>query len=253
MPAYDPNPIIAASLDELRYISYLVDKYEDHARPRTVLIGGWAVHSYNAWYGSIDIDLITDTRGKKRMLDRLVGERGFVRQRGPDDQRSIMKEVAPCRKVILDLGRRDVPDPFEGGAGSIDYNMLDGQTVWREVASGAELPMPDRTLLLLFKLKASWDRRYRLVNGTSYDPEWERGKLVKDRGDIISLLDPAYGGREVQLDILSDYLLKWPILKTIVHQALQDPEALSMYRKMDKDGARDLGIRLMASLDGSFP
>lgn len=49
MPAYDPNPIIAAFLDELRYISYLVDKYEDHVRPRTVLIGGWAVHSYNAW------------------------------------------------------------------------------------------------------------------------------------------------------------------------------------------------------------
>ncbi len=68
MPVYDPNPVIAASLEELRYISDLVIRYEDRASPRTVLIGGWAVHSYNAWYGSIDIDLITDAEGKKRIV-----------------------------------------------------------------------------------------------------------------------------------------------------------------------------------------
>lgn len=170
MPVYDPNPVIAASLEELRYISELIRKYEDRTVPRTVLIGGWAVHSYNAWYGSIDIDLITDSRGRKRMIDRLVGERDFVYHRSPDDSRSIRKTVSPGRTVVLDLGRRDVPDPFEGGMGGISYNVLDGRTEWREVAPEAEMPMPDRTLLLLLKLKASWDRRYRLAKGTSHDP-----------------------------------------------------------------------------------
>lgn len=151
MPAYDPNPVIASSLEELRYISRLIAEYEDHERPRTVLIGGWAVHSYNAWYGSIDIDLITDSRGKKRVVDRLVGERGFVHRRGVDDTRSIIKEVSPGRAVILDLGRRDIHDPFEGGVGSLKYGLLDGRTVWREVAPETMMPVPDRTLLLVLK------------------------------------------------------------------------------------------------------
>jgi len=249
MPVYDPNPVIASSLEELRYISRLVVEHEDHERPRTVLIGGWAVHSYNAWYGSIDIDLITDSRGKKRLVDRLVGDRGFVHRRGIDDTRSIIKEVSPGRTVILDLGRRDVLDPFEGGVGSLKYKLLDGRTEWREVAPKAMMPMPDRNLLLTFKLKASWDRRYRLTKGTSHDPEWERGKLVKDHGDIISLLDPEYGGRDVRLDVLADDLARFPFLKASLLQALEDREARLMYGKIENEGVQDLVSRLRAYLE----
>ncbi len=244
MPAYDPDPVIAGSLEELKYISELIKRYEDLVRPRTVLIGGWAVHSFNAWYGSIDIDLITDTRGKKRIVDRLKRERGFVHHRSLDDSRSIMKDVSPGRSVVLDLGRRDIPDPFEGEKGSLNYNILDDQTEWREVAPGTKMPVPNRTLLLALKLKASWDRRYRLANGSSHDPEWERGKLVKDRGDVISLLDPAHGGRDVRLDVLADHLEKWPFLKDCLFQALEDPEAIAMYRKLDRYDAEDLISRL---------
>lgn len=249
MPAYDPNPVISSSLEELKFISRLVAEHEDHDRPRTVLIGGWAVHSYNAWYGSIDIDLITDSKGKKRIVDRLVGERGFVHRRGLDDTRSIIKEVSPGRTVILDLGRRDILDPFEGGVGGLKYELLDGRTVWREVAPEAMMPMPDRNLLLIFKMKASWDRRYRLAKGTSHDPEWERGKRVKDRGDLISLLDPAYGGRDVRLDVLADDLNRFPFLKVSLLQALEDPEAVQMYGKIERDGMRDLVSRLKAYLE----
>ncbi|OPX61531.1 MAG: hypothetical protein A4E30_00868 [Methanomassiliicoccales archaeon PtaB.Bin215] len=110
------------------------------------------------------------------------------------------------------------------------------------------MPMPDRTLQLVLKLKASWDRGYRLMNGTSHDQEWEGGKLVKDKGDVIALLDPAYGGRDVRLDALDDYLKKWPFLKDCIFQALEDPEALDIYRKLDREGAGDLVVRLRGSL-----
>jgi len=193
MPTYDPLPVIGASLDELRFIASLVVQYEQRDSPRTVLIGGWAVHSYNAWYGSIDIDLITDAKGKKRLIDRLVNERGFERFRMDDDLRGLRKNVANNQWVIIDLGTRGKHDPFEGTGYYLDYTLLDGNVEWREVTRGAVLPVPERTTLLVLKAKAAWDRNYRLRNGTSPDSEWERGKLHKDRGDILALLDPTKG------------------------------------------------------------
>jgi hypothetical protein len=56
MPTYrDLTPLFSASLQELEHIARYTDSREE--TPRTVLIGGWAVQSYNPWYGSIDIDL----------------------------------------------------------------------------------------------------------------------------------------------------------------------------------------------------
>jgi len=37
---------------------------EDERYPLTVLIGGWAVYCYNPWYGSVDIDLVTNSRAQ---------------------------------------------------------------------------------------------------------------------------------------------------------------------------------------------
>ncbi len=212
MPTYDPLPVIGASLDELRFIASLVVQYEQRDSPRTVLIGGWAVHSYNAWYGSIDIDLITDAKGKKRLIDRLVNERGFERFRMDDDLRGLRKNVANNQWVIIDLGTRGKHDPFEGTGYYLDYTLLDGNVEWREVTRGAVLPVPERTTLLVLKAKAAWDRNYRLRNGTSPDSAWEWGKLHKDRGDILALLDPTKGGKDVRIDRLAKLLEGWPFL-----------------------------------------
>jgi len=45
--------------------------------PVTVLVGGWAVDAYNPWYGSIDIDLVTNNRTKHSLMRILVKERDY--------------------------------------------------------------------------------------------------------------------------------------------------------------------------------
>jgi hypothetical protein len=68
MPIYNPGPvIIEASIAELQNIGiWLHDRDEDPTIPKTVLIGGWAVDAYNPYLGSVDIDLVTNSKTKKR-------------------------------------------------------------------------------------------------------------------------------------------------------------------------------------------
>jgi len=73
--------------------------------------------------------------------------------------------------------------------------------------------VPTRSLLLLFKLKASWDRAYRIEKEQSDDPEWERGKRIKDYADILALLDPAYGGTDIDIAFLGEQFVHFEFLK----------------------------------------
>jgi hypothetical protein len=58
--------VIDASRGELIEIFRWVQvRGEDARYPLTILIGGWAVYSYNPWYGSVDIDLITNSRTRQ--------------------------------------------------------------------------------------------------------------------------------------------------------------------------------------------
>ena len=70
MPPYDPDPqIIEKSLHELEFIlEWAMQRGETVDNPVTVLVGGWAVDAYNPWYGSIDIDLVTNNRTKHSLM-----------------------------------------------------------------------------------------------------------------------------------------------------------------------------------------
>jgi len=52
--------VIKASEQELRVIAEFLISRENAASPTTMLVGGWVVHAYNPWYGSVDIALITN-------------------------------------------------------------------------------------------------------------------------------------------------------------------------------------------------
>jgi hypothetical protein len=113
------------------------------------------------------------------------------------------------------------------------YGILDGHTELRDIAGVATMPIPERTVLLFFKLKAAWDRNYRLGIGASADPEWERGKLTKDRGDIIALLDPDMGGHEVDLTLLGELIEERPFLVKCLSSAANDRAAVQKYQRME--------------------
>jgi hypothetical protein len=87
--------IIESSQTELQEIARYLQAREDPEAPVTVLIGGWAVHSYNPWYGSIDIDLITNSKTRASLQEHLVKNRGFVRDRKPDDTKYVKKPTPP--------------------------------------------------------------------------------------------------------------------------------------------------------------
>ncbi len=52
MPVYEISPgIITRSLDELKVIqSWIGEQNINSEKPAVILIGGWAVDSYNSWY-----------------------------------------------------------------------------------------------------------------------------------------------------------------------------------------------------------
>jgi hypothetical protein len=49
------DPIAEESLKELKRIFAWITEREGHLdRPITILVGGWAVYSYNGYWGSVD-------------------------------------------------------------------------------------------------------------------------------------------------------------------------------------------------------
>ncbi|MCK9440701.1 MAG: hypothetical protein M0Q13_04685, partial [Methanothrix sp.] len=91
----------------------------------------------------------------------------------------------------------------------------------------------------IFKLKASWDRSFRIQNGTSNDEEWEKGKLCKDRADILALLDPAAGGTETDIQYLGERLNDYSFLAEMLREIPNDKDAINMYRRMNRKEARE--------------
>lgn len=237
--------VIDASRDELIEIFRWVQaRGKDERYPLTVLIGGWAVYCYNPWYGSVDIDLITNSRARQHLMKYLRDERGYVHKRHPMIPNTVAKHI-PEGEILIDFGSRENVCRFEGRFEECPFSLLDGRTVVREITAGSPVVVPERTLLLLFKMKAAWDRSHRIMGGTSYDEEWEQGKLRKDRADILALLDPAAGGTETDITYLGEQLRTYPFLVEILREIPFDRDAVAMYRRMDPAQAGDVVERLL--------
>ncbi len=224
--------IINASLEELIEIFRWVHPREKKEKyPVTVLVGGWAVYSYNQWYGSVDIDLVTNNKTRQSLVWYLRNKRAFFPQRDEMAPATVVKN-AQEGKIMIDFGSREDIYRFEGRCEECPFSLLDGRTATRDIGAGFPVVVPERTLLMIYKLKASWDRSFRILNGTSSDEEWERGKLRKDRADILALLDPAAGGTEIDLQYLGDRLHEFPFLVEMLQEIPDDNDAIRMYHRM---------------------
>lgn len=181
MPRFDLDQrIIAESFEELRFIlDWVRQRGETAENPVTVLVGGWAVYAYNPWIGSIDIDLVTNRATKDNLMrDLIASERGYDHYRIPGVH-TVYKPTDYGQSIIIDFGNRDECYEFEGRDEELNFDSLNGQTTIKEIR-GLPIPVPARSLLLLFKLKASWNRAYRIEEETSDDMFREQGKLIKD-------------------------------------------------------------------------
>jgi len=241
MPPYDPSQaIVEISVSELRKIALLLsERQEDRNDPGTVLIGGWAVDAYNPYFGSQDIDLVTDNETRLWLIDRLASGEGYTPQiHYPSDT---VKKVTPHGEIILDIIYRETPYPFEGHPEiPFTLDILTGNTVFRTIRGGAKIPVPNRSMLVLLKLKAAWDRSYRIISQRSADPAWERGKMIKDYADVLALIDPAYGGREIDLEILGAHISRFGFLKELILRIPNMYDVRERYQRMAEPDIRRL-------------
>ncbi|WP_407355528.1 hypothetical protein [Methanolobus sp. WCC5] len=249
MPQYEPTQrIIALSLEELNeIIRHIHEKNDDIKNPNTVLIGGWAVDSYNPWFGSIDIDLITSSRIRKSIMYHLRENRDFKPYRLPGISTSVQK-MTDAGPVIIDFATWQKPFPFEGIDDiSLDFRIIEGKTEMRTIRGGIEIAVPNRETLIILKLKAIWDRQYRIENELSDDSLWESGKLVKDRADVLALLDPGHGGRELDIYVFGELLKKYPFLERSLRTAYETNEGLEKYGRFSQNTA-EATIKQLLSL-----
>ncbi|MCK9592098.1 MAG: hypothetical protein M0Q91_08845 [Methanoregula sp.] len=241
--------IVENSREELAGIfRWVRDHREGSPRQVTVLIGGWAVYCYNPWYGSVDIDIITNSKTRQHLMKFLRDERGFVPQRYPFIRNTVVKN-SPEGSIIIDFGSREDICRFEGRSELCPFSLIDNQTEARSIEIGGnvvEVIIPTRALLVLYKLKAAWDRSQRLLTGTSPDTEWETGKLTKDRADVLALLDPASGGTDIDVFYLGSQLSEYPFLIDVLRSTANDSDAVAMYRRLNTAQARDVVERIIS-------
>jgi hypothetical protein len=221
--------LMARSLEELRHIlEWFSVHSEDGRTQRFVLIGGWAVYSYNPWSRSIDIDLVMNQRTKRGLVHHLRVDRGYVRT-GPEHLAGRgLERVTPVGAIKLDTVSFESALHFEGLADKLELAFLKTEVVTRKVED-LSVPAPSRSMLLVMKLKAAWDRQWRVDNGTSPDPEWERTKALKDLADVLALVDPARGGTELDVDVIGVQLGDHPVLRTVLERIESEPLAAIRY------------------------
>lgn len=250
MPLYEPSPeIITMSFGELKFIlGWIREQGETADNPITILIGGWAVDAYNPWYGSVDIDLVTNSRTKNTLKQVLKRDRGYESYRIPGGINTVSKPTGEreIREIIIDLILREKME-FKGRDLYLDFDIQKEHTEVREIRGGISAIVPKRSMLIILKLKASWDRSYRLNSETSIDPEWERGKLIKDYADIIALLDPMpmRGAGEVDFNFLGEKLNEFDFLRECLRRIPENHDAIGKYSRMDRRTVRETIERLL--------
>jgi len=244
MPPYNPNQgIIERSLGELRVIAeWIHARGEDPDNPEVILIGGWAVDAYNPYLGSVDIDLVTTGRIRRTLMHYLRSDHDFM----PERQMNVAKSVAkmtPAGKIILDFATREAQQPFEGKPEVLfTFEILSGNTSRRLIRGGVEMS------LVILKMKAVWDRSYRLEHGLSHDEVWEEGKLVKDYADILALIDPVHGGHELDIECLGEHLNRYDFLRGCIEHLPRVNAAHERYARMDRADVRRVCEDLLSIL-----
>jgi len=181
---------------------------------------------------------------KNKLKHILKSERGYESHQIYEKFNTVMKPTASGDIIIDFILRKGMQ--FEGKEEYLDFDIPQEQTTIKEIRGGISALVPTRGMLLLLKLKASWDRSYRIRYEIAEDMEWEKGKLVKDYADIIALIDPVYGGTEIEIDFLGGNLSKFSFLKSCLESVPDNFDAIQKYSRMKREEVRDVIIRLLS-------
>ena len=177
------------SFEELRYIFDWSIANRNYRQGDIVLIGGWAVHSFNPWKYSLDIDLIVTGRFKDTLKRHLYSDRHYRRERDSAGNTLYLKSL-DSGEIYLDFLPKK--DQFHGTSNLLNLMEIEYETAPRKISYSFEpefkVIVPEISMLLLLKLKAAWDRHYDLSLETTLGKDHLSDKFTKDCGDIIALL-----------------------------------------------------------------
>lgn len=208
------NEIIRESLVSVSLIfEWKKKEIESGNNSSLILVGGWAVDAFNPWYGSRDIDLMGNTKTQKRLSNFLYKELGFKKQRNSLGITKLYREVSG-EEIITEFVSKN--QFYRNTSYSVNYNLSTLNSSKARIRDGTIVDVPNRSTLLLMKIKAAWDR-YNMLQ--ERDPKvvgqlgYIRAKFIKDCGDIIALLDMRYSDTmPIDLKIVSDELKRRPFL-----------------------------------------
>jgi len=194
-------------VEESRSELILLLRWFSRFGPMPTIIGGWAVYFYNSYFGSTDIDVVgPNHQGTFRdIVERYERTHGydFTSKDMPGLEVTSRKPVVRDEQIVgyveIDACTFEDPAPasfHEDANKKLPYSLAAEKRFQREVRleEDAVCYIPSKRLLLLYKIKAARDRTYDLkTRGTVIDMaklEWLRGKLTKDRSDVLAILDP---------------------------------------------------------------
>jgi signal transduction histidine kinase len=115
--------ITELSLKELVSIFRLLGSREaDEERPGAVLMGGWAVYSYNRYHGSTDVDILAPNRLRDSLIRGLKRSRGYEYRPLEDGEKPQLYRDFESGRVIVEVlddgpgvdpeTAREIFDPF---------------------------------------------------------------------------------------------------------------------------------------------
>jgi len=197
------NTIVDDSYQEL--ISLL--KWFSLHGPIPIIIGGWAVYFYNSYFGSIDIDIVGPSHHGRfiDLIERYERTHGYEFTAKDElglevtSKKPVYQNDSLIGFIEIDACSFEDPKPgsfHENPQKLLPYTLTAEKQYQKEIKleEDAICYIPTKPLLALYKIKAARDRAYDLkTKGTIMETskaERIRGKITKDRADILALLDP---------------------------------------------------------------
>ena len=171
------------SFEELRYIFNWSVSSKYYSLGDIILIGGWAVHSFNPWKYSLDIDFIVSGRFKKSLQSHLYSSRKYSKERNSSGNTLFLKSLDSGNIYLNYLPKED---QFHGTGKTLNLLKIDYETTTKNISYSFrpefQVIVPDISMLFLLKLKAAWDRHYDLSNEIVQGKDHLNDKFTKDCG-----------------------------------------------------------------------
>lgn len=171
-----------------------------------IVIGGWAVFSYNPYLGSFDVDCVGPREPFYAQLDLYMASHGYELEKKDAFGltkffvKHILREGNRIGDIYIDACSFDDGNYFKDNeTKKLPYGLCaKTEYVNRRLINGNAIWVPIKELLFLYKLKALRDRQWVLENDKPEpsDKDYIIGKIEKDKTDLLALLDPRFGPQD---------------------------------------------------------